>query len=140
MGRYRRLWRLSVGRATDVNRDVDDEIQAHIDMRIAEYVAAGMGGELVVEPALYLSAPETLLDVLRRTPDTAGERAIDTVALVAHNPGMTQFVNLLAGEYAVDNMVTFASAQLDVDAPWHEVTFGSGTVVDITVPRSLPTP
>ena len=27
MGKYRRLWRLSVGRATDVNRDVDDEIQ-----------------------------------------------------------------------------------------------------------------
>ena len=104
----------------------------------AEYVAAGMGGELVVEPSLYLSTPETLLGVLRGTPAQIGERAVDSVAVVAHNPGMTQLVNLLVGKRVVDNMVTFASAQIEFNGDWPGLEFGAGSLVDITVPRSLP--
>ena len=42
MGRYRRLWRLSLGRWRDVSREVDEEIRSHMRMRIDEYVAEGM--------------------------------------------------------------------------------------------------
>lgn len=104
----------------------------------AEFVAAGMDGELVVEPSLYLSTPETLLGVLRGTPEHIGEQTVDATALVAHNPGITAFVNLLVGRRVVDNMVTFASAQIDFDCAWEDIDFGAGTLVDITVPRSLP--
>jgi len=43
---------------------------------------------------LYLSSPETMLDVIRFLPDEAA-----TAALLAHNPGITELAEQLTGKY-----------------------------------------
>jgi len=47
--------------------------------------------------ALYLASPRTMLSLLQSLPDTA-----DTVALVAHNPGISDLAGQLIGEYFAD--------------------------------------
>jgi len=46
---------------------------------------------------LYLANPNTMLGLIRSLPDTA-----NTVALVAHNPGITELAEQLTGEYFGD--------------------------------------
>jgi len=43
---------------------------------------------------LYLSSPDTIQDIIRHLPDDA-----KTVALVAHNPGITELAEKLTGEF-----------------------------------------
>jgi phosphohistidine phosphatase len=102
----------------------------------AEFVRAGFaaaGPELVLDHRLYLAGPEQLLDVLRETPDT-----IESVALIAHNPGLTELVNLLAGSAVLDNLPTFGVAALRVPAPWVDLRFGAGRMVELVSPKRLP--
>ena len=87
--------------------------------RTAAFVAQGFSGaspQLVLEHRLYLAGPERLIDVLRATPDDVG-----AVAVVAHNPGLTDLVNALAGEQVIDNLPTFGVATFEVTGPWHDL-------------------
>lgn len=101
----------------------------------ADFVMRGFAGAQPVrveEHRLYEASPERLLDVIRETPDQ--ERAI---AVVAHNPGMTQLVNLLTGEAVTDNLPTFGVVRLDVPEPWAELAFGRASLDLFTSPKRL---
>ncbi|MEZ5558876.1 MAG: histidine phosphatase family protein [Pseudomonadales bacterium] len=87
---------------------------------------------LVPEHRLYLADPETLLDVLRETP--AEETS---VALVAHNPGLTDLVNLLCGGSVLDNLPTFGVARFAVERAWLDLQFGALAAPRIMVPKQL---
>jgi phosphohistidine phosphatase len=89
--------------------------------------------ELVLDRRLYLAEPEGLLDVLRETPDD-----VDSVAVIAHNPGLTDLVNLLAGERVLDNLPTFGVAAFKVKAPWVELRAGAGRLLTLMSPKRLP--
>ncbi|MDH3643887.1 MAG: histidine phosphatase family protein [Gammaproteobacteria bacterium] len=102
----------------------------------AQFVATGFAGaapQLVSDHRLYHAAPETACDVLQETP---GEVA--SVALVAHNPGLTWLVNLLAGEPTVDNLPTFGVARFDVAGGWHELGPHATTLDLLMAPKRLP--
>jgi len=104
----------------------------------AEFVAAAFAASsptIVEDRRLYLAAPETLLDVLRETP--APEFS---VALIAHNPGMTQLVNLLAGTAVLDNLPTFGIVRFDVQDSWSQLRFGGASLDLIMSPKRLETP
>ena len=58
---------------------------------------------------LYLSSPAVMLDVIRQTP-----KEVETLALVAHNPGITELANQLAGGRRIDNMPTCAIATFEL--------------------------
>jgi len=102
----------------------------------AEFVVEGFrtaAPELVLERRLYLAGPERLVDVLRETPDS-----VESVALIAHNPGLTELVNLLAGETVLDNLPTFGVAAFRVKAPWVDLGFGGAQLLSVMSPKRLP--
>lgn len=53
------------------------------------------------EQQLYLCAPETFESVLSLLPAN-----VTTVFIIAHNPGITEFVNTLSPHYHIDNLPT----------------------------------
>ncbi|MEQ8994679.1 MAG: histidine phosphatase family protein [Pseudomonadales bacterium] len=105
-------------------------------MATAQFVAAGFAAaapELVADRRLYLASPEQLLTVIRETP-----AEVRSAALVAHNPGLTQLLNLFSGRPVTDNLPTFGVARFAVPAPWCELRFGNGHLDVLTSPKRLP--
>ncbi|MEM7000979.1 MAG: histidine phosphatase family protein [Pseudomonadota bacterium] len=101
----------------------------------AEFVAAGFGARLVTEPDLYLSGAETLLDCLRGTPEE-----IQSVAVVAHNPGLTYLVNLLGVDNITDNLPTLGSALFATENSWSNLAFGVNHFISLNTPKSIGAP
>lgn len=101
----------------------------------ARFVAAGFAAgapELILDHRLYLAGPERLLEVVRETPAD-----IASVAVVAHNPGLTELVNLLAGHTVTDNVPTFGVARFDLAPPWEQVHFGAARLALLMAPKRL---
>lgn len=102
----------------------------------AAFVAQGFAAarpQIVEEHALYHATAHGALDVLRSTP-----QEVASVALVAHNPGLTQLVNVLAGEMVTDNLPTFGVARFDVPAPWQSVGERPAALEILTAPKKIP--
>ena len=98
----------------------------------AQYVQEGAGAELVTEPSLYLSMPDTLVDVLTGTP---GE--VRSAAVVAHNPGLTYLVNQLGDSLLTDNLVTWGVAHFETDTDWPDLQFGAAQLIELYTPRTI---
>jgi len=104
--------------------------------RTAAFVAQGFAAaspQLVLEHRLYLAEPERLIDVLRSTPDD-----VAAVAIVAHNPGLTDLVNVLAGDQVIDNLPTFGVAAFDVNGAWHDLRASTARYRSLMSPKRLP--
>lgn len=71
---------------------------------------------------LYHAGPEAMLGFLHAVPDS-----LETVMLVGHNPGLTEFANDLLNE-EIDNIPTagFVGARLNI-ASWKDARWGCGT-------------
>lgn len=110
-----------------------DAVRARSTARFVADGFAAAGAHVVEEHRLYNASPEEILDVVRGTPAD-----VSCAAVVAHNPGMTELVNLLAGAEITDNLPTFGIARLHVPAPWAELAFGRGAVDLLVSPKSLP--
>lgn len=85
----------------------------------ADFVAEGFATakpQLVADRRLYHSSVLELCEVLRETPSDIG-----SVAVVAHNPTLTQLVNHLAGERVLDNLPTFGVVAFAVSGSWPEL-------------------
>jgi phosphohistidine phosphatase len=111
--------------------------------RTAAFVCQGFAAvspTLIDMPALYLATPENVLDVLGGTPAD-----VTSAAVIAHNPGLTELVNLLAGQAVIENLPTFGVAAFDFDLPWHELGTaralrpGTARLVSLMTPKRLPT-
>jgi len=63
----------------------------------------GKAGDVILVSTLYHAAPEIFYDVIKSVADT-----LNTVAVFAHNPGITYFTNELTTAVQVDNMPTCA--------------------------------
>jgi phosphohistidine phosphatase len=101
--------------------------------RTARSFAAAIGmadAEIGLERALYLASPSGLLEAVREVDD-----AVDHLALVAHNPGITDFLEILAGA-RIDNLPTcgVARLRLDIDS-WSDVAPGCGQLLDLDTPK-----
>jgi phosphohistidine phosphatase len=87
------------------------------------------------EPELYLATPGTLLAIARALDDQA-----DSAMLVGHNPGMTDFINLLC-EAGLDNLPTCGVARIGFDLlHWSAIEPGSGELLSLDVPKGLDDP
>lgn len=103
----------------------------------ADFVAAGFhrcSPTIAEDERLYLASPEDILAVIRETPDPE-----PVAALIAHNPGMTYLVNLLAGEEVLDNLPTFGIARFDLPGPWSDLRYGIGRLDFLMSPKRLST-
>ena len=102
----------------------------------AEFVAEGFAAarpQVIPDHRLYHGSPEIARDLLQETPAD-----VDSVALVAHNPGLTWLVNLLAGEPVLDNLPTFGVARFNVIGNWHELGYEAATLELLMAPKKLP--
>lgn len=102
----------------------------------AEFVLEGfraVSPTLVADHRLYLADPDQLLDVLRETPPN-----VRSVALVAHNPGLTELVNLLGARPRLDNLPTLGIAAFRVTGPWPDLVPGACALLDLMSPKRLP--
>ncbi|MGI9592705.1 MAG: SixA phosphatase family protein [Myxococcota bacterium] len=99
----------------------------------AREIAAQLGSgvvDLVFEPGLYLASAGQLLDAVRGIDQQVGH-----VALVAHNPGITDLVNALA-DVRIDNVPTCGVANLRLDVErWSDADLGRGELLDFDYPK-----
>ncbi len=104
----------------------------------AEFVRQGFAldeARVVALDELYHAGPEQILDVLRRTPPD-----VASVALVAHNPGLTWLVNALGPEPVTDNLPTLGVARFHVAGPWQALSPRGATLDFLVSPKTLPAP
>ena len=87
---------------------------------------------LVERRALYLADAADMLDALRALPEDTGNAAI-----VGHNPGITRFVNRMAGTAVLGNLPTFGIAQFTLAAPWSDVEFEAGRLDAVVTPATV---
>jgi len=101
---------------------------------------AGPAPPISLENALYLAPAETLLARLRAVPES-----VSTVLLIAHNDGIWQFAEALAGRGAAETLAnlrekypTGALATLRIaSGAWQDVAPGAAELVAFVRPRDL---
>ena len=100
----------------------------------AEFVREGYGvtDRVRFDHRLYAASVDVLLAVLREVPASA-----TSVALVAHNPEATEFINALAGAHVVEKLPTLGIAMLMVRVPWSEASLGCATFIALQTPKLL---
>lgn len=104
-------------------------------LETAEFVRAGFdvsAKRLVAVHELYSAAADVMLQTLRGTP-----AEVRSVALVGHNPGTVNLVNLLAGERVVDQLPTFGVAQFEVPEDWTSLDYGLGKFKSMNTPKTV---
>lgn len=100
----------------------------------ADYVAGAFPDVVLqLDHRLYGAAPETLVQVAQETPNT-----VETAAIIAHNPGITWCVNLLAGERVTDNLPTFGAALLQWDGGPDALAPSAASLEILSSPKTLP--
>jgi phosphohistidine phosphatase len=103
--------------------------------KTAQLLAAALGGvsgRVLVDPALYEASAALLLERVR----TLDERW-QHVMLIGHNPGLTDFANLLTAA-GIDNIPTCGVlvAELDIDS-WPVADAGCGRTFLYIAPKDL---
>ena len=76
--------------------------------------------------------PDTQLGVLRATPDN-----ITSVALVAHNPGLTYLINQLGGAHVTDNLVTWGVGHFVTPSDWTDLQLRGAELVGLHTPKHI---
>jgi phosphohistidine phosphatase len=106
-----------------------------------EGVASGLpaGTQVEVDDELYAASAGGLLGRLRRLPAD-----VDSVLVIGHNPGLEDLTLGLVGhgDPALRRRLeakfsTGALATLDAPGAWHDLRWGSSTLVAFVLPRDL---
>ncbi|GHA08125.1 phosphohistidine phosphatase [Arenicella chitinivorans] len=99
---------------------------------LAAALSDASGLRLMPEPSLYTFDSAALLGVLQCLPD-----ATQCIAVVGHNPAITELVNRLANE-SLTNVPTSGIVQLACDLEsWAELCTGCAELVQFTAPKML---
>jgi len=93
---------------------------------------SGFTGAVELNSNLYHAGPEALATVLREL-----YYEDDPVLLVAHNPGLERFLELLTGEYEPLPTAALAHISLDLADWWQIRPETRGTLVNLWRPREL---
>ena len=89
-------------------------------------------GSLMLRDELYLAGPPTIVGILNELPDTCGSAAV-----VAHNPGLEDLLDLLTGESEALPTAALAVVELPIDR-WAELDLETeGRLVSLWRPREL---
>ena len=100
----------------------------------AEAVAEAFryGGEILLDPHLYLAGPVEILPLLQRLRENA-----ETVMIVGHNPGLEQLVEQLTGERQDLPTAALAQISLPIDQ-WRDLKLSTrGTLAGLWRPEEL---
>lgn len=87
--------------------------------------------KVLQDERLYLASPKEMLKVVH---ELGGK--VHHLALVGHNPGMTEFADRISSERSLDNMPTCAVYTLEFDIEeWSELEWDSGVNADFDYPK-----
>jgi phosphohistidine phosphatase len=76
-----------------------------------------MDSQLIVVPELYHAPPSMILSSIQQS-----DNGHHTIAIVCHNPGITEFANMING-LSIDNVPTCGILALNTDVKnWEDVT------------------
>lgn len=122
--------------ALEVRPDIILSSPARRARKTAQLLAVAVSGtaeRILFDQTLYEAGAGALLDRVRSLDETWQH-----VMLVGHNPGLTDFANLLTA-VGIDNLPTCGVlvADLAVDS-WREVAAGCGRTVHYVVPKEIP--
>jgi len=98
-----------------------------------KHLCSGLGQtpETMFHPVLYHASPDTILDLVQR-------QNAQTIAVIAHNPGIAMAAHGLVGRRPAHNRFsdypTCATTIIDFDT---HIDIGSGRCTDFVVPRDL---
>lgn len=88
--------------------------------------------KISLEPALYEADEEEMLEVIRQN---GGDEQI--LAIVGHNPGMTDLANELSGE-SIENIPTGSICAIEFDIEvWEEIGSKKGIKKFLYLPKNL---
>ena len=93
---------------------------------------ASTNPQIVEDHRLYLADPDAILSVVRETPED-----VRSVVLVAHNPGLTYLVNMLAAANATDNLPTFGVARFSYAGKWIDLERGRSKLDFLVSPKTI---
>jgi phosphohistidine phosphatase len=102
--------------------------------KTAEHVihSSGYRGETRIHGELYEAGAEKLRQFLANLDDSIG-----CVLLIAHNPGMEELLEPLAGVYTPLSTAALAHVDIPIDS-WRDLTADSrGTLIKLWQPREL---
>jgi phosphohistidine phosphatase len=104
-----------------------DAQRAH-ETAIIAAAAARYSGTITIEPDIYDAGLDTLLNVIRRLPDSS-----ECVMLVGHNPGFGELSAALSQEGTPPtHLPTAGLAHIEFDAlHWRDVRTGTGRLLDV---------
>ncbi|MDA1073421.1 MAG: histidine phosphatase family protein [Proteobacteria bacterium] len=88
--------------------------------------------ELQTDHRLYHAGPETILNLIRATP-----QGVNSVAIVAHNPGLTQMCNLLCATARINNLPTFGVTRFETQSTLADLQFGGAEITLLQTPKRL---
>ncbi|MEZ4907899.1 MAG: histidine phosphatase family protein [Saprospiraceae bacterium] len=87
---------------------------------------------LIKEPNLYHSSPREILNVVNNI-----HEEVDSAMIVAHNPGMTELINLFSKE-DIYNVPTAGLFKVNFDTKtWEQASFANGTMEYFIYPKSF---
>lgn len=86
-------------------------------------------GEIKTNRAIYEASDAALLNIINDLPDEH-----ELVALVGHNPGISQILQYLSGEYRDVPTCTIALLKFNIDA-WKEISGSSGKLILYEEPK-----
>lgn len=98
----------------------------------AGFVTSGFNATFVEDIRLYLASADMLMEVLQTTPED-----VSSVAIVAHNPGLTHLINSLGQTHVTDNLVTFGTALFSTQQSWADLQTGQAELITLQTPKSL---
>lgn len=91
------------------------------------------GDEIIFEPSLYHAPADVFYTVIARLPEK-----FSAVAIFAHNPGITYFVNSLNTKIRIDNMPTCAIFAVSVDTfHWSDFKTAKKEALFFDYPKNL---
>ena len=117
------------GIAPDMIVSSTAERAAHTATLLAPYIGLP-ASRVIASEDLYLAEPDVYLSITQ-----LADANVDSLMLVGHNPGITQFANMLT-DVPIDHMPTCAAfiCQFQIKA-WHELTLGTGEYVAFEYPK-----
>lgn len=88
-----------------------------------------LDAEVSYEPSIYTNDTDSLLDLIRQTPDEVG-----TLLMIGHNPSFHELVHEFTDD-APESFPTCAIAVVDITVPWPEAWPGTGNLTTLWTPK-----
>ncbi len=84
------------------------------------------------DDSLYHSSSFSILNLIRNYSDN-----FSSVAIIAHNPGLTNLINELTN-IDLDNLPTTGIAEIDFNCiKWNDISLNNGNLIQIKFPKQL---